>query len=118
MPENITVNKELGIIEVDSYDRVSHEDSMVSLATLQTLMAETGIRKILSDTRRQNFHPDMFKVYDFGKRLPNNARIAVIVSQPQPTAEAVSFLENVACNRGVHIRLFGSRNEALEWLCA
>ena len=118
MPEQIKVNKELGIIEVDSYDKVSYEDSMASLATLQTLMTETGIRKILSDTRRQNFHPDMFKVYEFGKRLPNNARIAVIVSQAQPTAEAVSFLDDVASNRGVHIRLFSSRNEAIEWLRA
>ena len=118
MPEQIKVNKELGIIEVDSRDKVSYEDSMASLATLQTLMAETGIRKILSDTRRQNFHPDMFKVYEFGKRLPNNAQIAVIVSQAQPTAAAVSFLDDVASNRGVHIKLFGSRKEAIEWLRA
>ena len=118
MPENITVNKELGIIEIDSYDRVSYEESLASLASLQTLMAATGIRKILTDTRRQNFRPDLLKVYEFGKRLPNSTRIALIVSQEQPTAEAISFLDDVASNRGVLIRLFGSQNDALEWLRA
>ncbi|OQA26609.1 MAG: hypothetical protein BWY59_01321 [Verrucomicrobia bacterium ADurb.Bin345] len=118
MPEHIKLNKKLGIIEVDSHDKVSYEEGVASLASLQTLMAETGIRKVLVDTRRQKFNPDLFKVYDFGKRLPNSAQIAVMVSQKQPTREAISLLNDVAHNRGVNVRVFGSRSEALEWLHA
>jgi len=116
MSENITVNKELGIIEILSYGKVSHEDSLSSLATLQALIGESGIRKVLSDTRKQDFQPRTMNIYDFGKQLPRKVKIAVIVSQDQPTAGAVSFLDDVAYNRGINIRLFSSRSEALEWL--
>jgi hypothetical protein len=116
MPEHIKLNKELGIIEIDSHDKVSYEEGMASLASLQTLIAETDIRKILVDTRRQKFRPDLFKVYDFAKRLPSSVEIALIVSQEQPTVEAISLLDDVAHNRGVNVRIFGSRSEALEWL--
>ena len=116
MPENLTVNKELGIIEILSYGKVSLEDSLSSLDTLHTLMGESGIRKVLSDTRKQNFQPSMMNIYEFGTKLPHKVQIAVIVSQDQPTTDAISFLDNVAFNRGVNIRLFGSRSDALEWL--
>ncbi len=37
MPENVTVNKELGIIEVHSYGDVTREDLDLSLATINQI---------------------------------------------------------------------------------
>ena len=47
MPEEIKVNKELGIIEVNSYGKVTYEDTLSSLATIEKLMKETGIKRVL-----------------------------------------------------------------------
>jgi hypothetical protein len=116
VPEDIRVNKELGVIEIDSHNKVSYEDGLSSLAMLQELLGKSGIRKVLADTRKQDFQPSTMNIYDFGTRLPQNVQIAVIISQNQPTADDISFLDNVAFNRGVNIRLFGTRSDALEWL--
>jgi len=116
MPEDISVNKELGIIEVQSYGEVTYEDTLSSLATLEESMGQSGITKVLADTRNQEFRPSTAHVYDFGARLPRDAKIAVIVSQEQPTGQDVSFLCDVAQNHGVDVSLFWSRSEALDWL--
>jgi hypothetical protein len=116
MPEQITVRKELGIIEVDSYGSVTREDSLSSLAALEELMKETGITRVLSDTRKQESTPSTVDIFDFGAHLPQSMKLAVIVSERQPTAHNVAFVDDVAYNRGVNIKVFGSRSEALEWL--
>jgi len=116
MPEDITVNKKLGIIEVNSYGKVTHEDSLASLATLEALIKETAILKVLSDTQKQDSAPSTFNIYDFGVNLPRQLKIAIIASKDQTTSQDVTFLDNVAHNRGVNIKIFSSRNEALEWL--
>ncbi|MBW1812578.1 MAG: dephospho-CoA kinase [Deltaproteobacteria bacterium] len=49
MPEEITVNKELGIIEVFSYGKVTREDSESSMASLEKIINETNFTKVLAD---------------------------------------------------------------------
>ena len=116
MPETITFNRELGIIEVDSYGEVTSEDSQASLALLEQLLRETGTNLVLSDTRRQEATPSTIDVFQFGSQLPRSIRLAVIVSAEQPTADDVSFVSDVAANRGVEIKIFSTREEALKWL--
>lgn len=116
MSEEITINNELGIIEVFSHGKLTHEDSISSIAAIEKLMNETGVMKVLSDTRKQVSAPSTTGIFEFGARLPRSVKIAVIVSEEQPTAEDVSFLENVALNRGVNIKTFSSSEDALGWL--
>ena len=116
MPETITVNYELGIIEVSSYDDVTYEDTMASVATLKRLKAETGIKQVLSDARKQKSVPDTADVFEFASSLPRDMKIAIIVSADQPTVEDVSFVDAVASNRGAVIKLVTSRQQALDWL--
>lgn len=116
MPEDITVNKKLGIIEVNSFGVVTEKDSLSSLATLAKLMKDTGITRVLTDTRKQESTPSTLQIFEFGSRLPLSMRLAVIVTEKQPTADDVAFVGNVAYNRGLDIKTFRSRNKALKWL--
>ena len=116
MPETITVNKELGIIEVLSYDDVTHEDTMASVATIKRLKAETGITKVLSDARKQKSVPDTTDLFEFASSLPRDMKIAIVVSFEQPTVDDVSFLDAVASNRGAVIKLVTSKQQGLDWL--
>lgn len=47
MPEEVFVNKELGIIEKASYGVVTHEDLFCSLQRIEAFAKETGIDKVL-----------------------------------------------------------------------
>ena len=116
MPETITVNKELGIIEILSYGDVTYEDTMASVATLKRLKDETGITQVLSDARKQKNVPDTTDIFEFASSLPRDMKIAIIVSADQPTVEDVSFVDAVASNRGAVIKLVTSRQQGLDWL--
>jgi hypothetical protein len=116
LPEEITLNKELGIIEVLSHGKVTGKDCSRSLALLKELIRTSGVHKVLSDTRKQKSTPSTMDIFNFGVSLPTSIKLAVIVSESQPTLNDVAFVDNVAHNRGVNIKKFTSRSEALEWL--
>ena len=116
MPESITINKKLGIIEIESYENVTYEEGRSTVHKLLDMVRDSGIRKVISDTRRQAFRPSSIKVYNLGNHLPRNVQFALVVSSKQPTSESISFLNTVARNRGIHIKTFESKNKALAWL--
>ena len=116
MPEEITVIKELGIIEVFSYGKVTREDSESSMASLEKIINETNFTKVLADTRKQESAPGTMDIFNFGELLPRSIKIAILATGEQSTAQDVKFAENVAYNRGVNIKTFTSKEKALEWL--
>ncbi|RKY82085.1 hypothetical protein DRQ07_02315 [candidate division KSB1 bacterium] len=116
MPEKITFNEKLGIIEILSFGDVTREDSLLSLKKINELMEQTGCRKLLSDTRKQESTPDAADIYNFGKNLPHSIKLAVIVSENQPTLDDVVFVDNVAYNRGINVKMFHSKDTAVKWL--
>lgn len=116
MPEEITINQELKIIEVMSYGDVTREESMASVKTLEELISKTGIKRVLSDTREQQSVPSATDIYNFASSLPRDMKCAVVLSDYQTTAVDVEFADTVAHNRGILIKKFSSREDALEWL--
>ena len=90
MPDTVELNRQLKIIEVHSFGTVSDRDLESSIAAVNKIKDETGINAILVDTTEQESLPD--------------------------TAEDIRFIETVAHNRGIQIRIFSARKEALDWL--
>ncbi len=116
MPENITINKELGIIEVHSYGDVTREVLDLSLVTLKQIAEDTGIRMVLVDTTEQETMPTITDIFYFVVKLPETFRFAIIVSEKQSSKDDQDFLETVAYNRFFNVKEFFSRKEAVEWL--
>ncbi len=116
MPENITINKELGIIEIYSYGDVTREDLDLSLATVNQIREDTGIIMVLVDTTEQEKMPSIMDVFDYAEKLPQTFRFAIVVSEKQPTINNHNFIETVAVNRSINMKDFFSREEAVEWL--
>jgi hypothetical protein len=61
MPESVTLNEELGIIEVHSFNTISTEDISSSVNLVQHISNETGIKKVLVDTLEQEAMPSICK---------------------------------------------------------
>ncbi len=116
MPENITINKELGFIEVHSYGDVMREDIDLSSATVNQIGEDTGIRMVLIDTTEQETMPNIMDIFGFVEKLPETFRCAIVVSEKQPTKDNQDFFEPVAVNRCFNVKEFFSRKEAIDWL--
>ena len=116
MPEEVFINKELGIIEVRSCGIVTREDLSCVLEPIETLSKETGINKVLVDTSEEKQLPAILDLDDFGATIPTFLKVALVVTEEQPTAKRATFVRNAASIRGVQIETFTSREDALEWL--
>ena len=116
MPEKVSHNKKLGIIEVRSYGVVSPEEIVSSVNLVEQIRTETGINKVLVDTLELKSFPSTMRIFDIVAQFPRSVRIAVVTSDEQPTKDDVRFTVTAASNRGVSIREFTSQADALEWL--
>jgi len=116
MPETVTYNEELGIIEVHSYGTVSSKDISSSVNLVQHISNETGIKKVLVDTLEVESMPNITSIFNLAKAFPRNVKIAVLCSKEQPAFKDVLFTETAALYQGISIRLFTSQTDAFQWL--
>lgn len=116
MPEDVTVNAALGIIEVHSYGDITEEILNATIEKIIELEKETSINKVLVDTIGQNSMPSTVSLYQFSSNIPRLFKYAIVISKEQSTKQAQDFVETVAQNRGYMIQEFISKEEAIEWL--
>jgi hypothetical protein len=116
MPETVTLNEELGIIEVRSYGIVSANDMASSIESVKKISKKTGIDRVLVDASDLQAMPDTVDIYDLANEFPRRTWIAVVGSEDQTSFRDLVFGETVATNRGVYIRVFTSEADALKWL--
>ena len=116
MPDEVKVNEECGIIEIRSYGEVTKEDIAHSIAEVCRLNLEKGINKVVVDTTEQEQLPGTMGMYELFSLFPRDLRVALVSEDLQPTARDIHFIETVAQNRGIKIRVFPSKEESLNWL--
>ena len=116
MPEDVTINNELGIIEIDSYGDITEEILYTSVKKIKQIRGKTGINKVLVDTTGQSSMPSAISLYTFGNNIPHLFKYAIVVSEMQSTKKDQDFFEAVAINRGFKVQEFITKDEAIEWL--
>lgn len=116
MPERVSVDHAVGIIEVASEGVVTVAENAAALKEVIEHVGATGYRRVLADTRKQTVVPSIFGILEFGQNLPRNILLAMIVEPGQPTAEIVDLLRVIAGSHGTRMGLFAGRDEALAWL--
>jgi hypothetical protein len=117
MPETVSINKRLGVIQIDSYGDVDRRDLNSSLQSVLEIVEKTGLKKVLVDTTKQTKLPSILNLHHFGEELSTRARTlkhAVVISQL--LHEDFQFIETVSVNRGVNMRIFDAVGDALAWL--
>jgi len=82
------------------------------------VLAENGLNRVLVDVtqgvNRMPISDDFDFTKDHQKFYPENTRHALLVS-PEGM-EKLSFTETVSRNRGISLKLFLDRDEAINWL--
>ena len=95
--------------------RKDHEEFRVKALTALT---DTGWTKVLIDATRADPKMSVFDDYEYTSdhqsHLPPKLRTAIIYRAEEE--KKFKFIENVAFNRGVGIRIFTGENQALAWL--
>jgi hypothetical protein len=116
MPETVDYDEGLGVILVRSFGVVSAEEMEASVGRVARLSAEMGSVKVLVDAEHLEAMPQAGDLFFLAATFPRSARLAVVISRHREVRGDLRFAENAARNRGVDLRLFSTRSEALDWL--
>jgi len=96
MPEMVSINKRLSMIQIDSTGFVDKNDLYSSLQSVLEIVEQTELKKVLVDATKQTNLPSIGDLYEFGTELLTQARIlkhALVVSQLPH--EELNFVETV-----------------------
>ena len=116
MPDKVSFNKELEIIEVESFGEVTGLDISNSIQQIKEIQQDSGVDRLLVDTTRQQTLPSPIEIVEIFSAYPRNLKTALLVDASQATVDDVEFVETVAVNRGKNIQLHYDREKALRWL--
>jgi hypothetical protein len=117
MPEHVSIDKENGVILIDSSGHVEIKDLLESLETIVKLNKQLGLTRVVVDTSTLKKLPVLYQLHSFASEIASRTRgmkHAIVVSELSP--EDIRFMETVALNRGARIQIFTSRDDALLWL--
>ena len=113
MHATITVDEQRRFLRFQFDPCATVSDWKEAQAAFLRLSEETGIRRALVDVRKQTTAGPQLELFEFGRHIPSGMAFAVLTDPHRGDHE---FVETVALNRGKKVRLFGSEQQAIEWL--
>lgn len=116
MSDEIIVDKEMELIILCPVNSVTSDNVIESMKKVCSLSESTGIMSLLVDAREIDSMPSVVDVFELTRDFPRNLKIAVLLPRKDDPAEKLQFGENVGYNRGIPVRLFKSKSDAVEWL--
>ena len=116
MGHSIQVDHDLKIILVRAPAVVKAEDAFDTTAKVEKVAQENSFNKVLLDLRDVTVLPSMEEVYEIVTNHPRHLWVAVLIEVTEALEKDMDFYDMVARNRGRLTRLFGSKDEAIEWL--
>lgn len=60
--------------------------------------------------------PGTISIFDLFSTFPRDFRLALLVDVSQVTKKDISFVETIGMNRGVMVRIYYEKEQALQWL--
>ena len=81
------------------------------------LSAEHAVTKVFVDASEETSLPRTVGLHEFGTHMSEEIlRIQFAVVMSPVVRKELLFLETVTVNRGMKVKMFDTREEALEWL--
>lgn len=118
MPHQIRFQKDSHCVFLEHTGPLDIEEARLARNELRDALAAHQCNRILIDETRAEKKLSVIDQHQFtveyGSELPVDVWIAVVVRREKMSD--ARFIENVAFNRGIHLKVFLNSNEALDWL--
>ena len=123
MPWNAILADDGRRIETTYTGHVNPAELQASFEAMVALVREAGHGRILADTTLMEGGHSVIDLYFLADAilatgLGPKIREAMLMPSLPDTAEKVRFWETTCANRGLNVRIFTDRGEALAWLHA
>lgn len=121
MPWHVKKNENLGFIEIVYTGALTKKDSDDSTAMALSLATGEGPHLFLSDLSGAHLKLSVNDLYTIphqweAARAGRNNSLAIIAPQKTVSPEDSQFFQDVIYNRGWDVRLFETRQAAIDWL--
>jgi hypothetical protein len=115
--------EEAGVVEMVFAGDAGAEEVDAAVGEAGAVGAENLTNRFLVDVRQQMPGGKAFDILALGEflaSLPTGLieREAILLPEDQAAAEEMQFFETVCRNRGLDVRVFHERDDALGWLTA
>ena len=117
MSETVRIDRQHDVIVIDFSGDAKNRDLSQSLESVLRIIREQDMKNIMIDARLQSSLASTIELYSFACGLAIQTRClkhALVVATHSMCD--MSFIENVAVNRGANMRSFSSTEDALSWL--
>ena len=116
MPEQLRIDEERGVVVIDSSGKISLQQIRQTMTEVLAICTERSFHKTLVDARKQDELPSITELYEIASNIPRDIRVALLGIGGGPSEDGLRFLETVAKNTGLDVRVFFEEDEALRWL--
>lgn len=119
MSYEIDIDNTLKIIEVKHERSIDIDEIYAAREETARHLADNGFRKVFVDIRNATMDVTTMEIFGFSASyrdlLQLDVRIAIVYSPESVNREDVLFSETAARNRGILLRIFTEKDEALDW---
>jgi len=119
MSHKIQVHED-GIVEVVHTGRMTITEATESRTEAAAIMADRGLRLILADVSDTDHDETTLDLFNFNAShydvFPPSTRLAVVIPPDPLKANSAQFAETVAVNRGIKMKIFLGKDDAMDWL--
>jgi hypothetical protein len=121
MPWSVDFDAASGVVQSVFAGELSRAELMAALAATIDTTRDKESRRVLADCSALTNGHSLFDLYDAAVAAAADSntlplREAVLIPKSAAAADLVSFWETAATNRGLQVRAFTDRAEALAWL--
>jgi hypothetical protein len=119
MSRRVHILEDEGLLEIIYTGGVTPEDLAEDRNLGKRVFGEGNVRKVLVDCSEVHLPPSTIPLLEHATGLARSrilARVKHAVVVPEAIVRDARFLETVSRNRGVNMRYFVTRAEALDWL--
>ena len=121
MPWQVKVNPDVPVIETYYSGRLSPDELNDAVKETIVQARARNIRLLLGDCTALAGGHSVFDLYHLANDVCLNhkgitVKEAVVLPELPAQKENVMFWETACFNRGMHVRIFGDRKSALDWL--
>lgn len=119
MPWNVVAHPELPVVETIYAGNMTGDDVAMAAAETLKIAAGLGRNRLFADCSTLDGGHSIFDLFAISEETNLGAlglREAILQPALASSLEMVKFWETACMNRGVQVRIFTERDEAMRWL--